>query len=207
MNVSRTAPTLSASQGTGVFNGAETTQYNLTWAGNLSATYSYLLHAAPSFNGSAPVNSLTLDFGTVAQNSSVSPLGFSIYNLTATDRAALDLDGFSLTGGSDTSALDSDLAGFANLGQGGNQDFLATFDTTNTGSFLETYTLTLSDADVGAATSRSSYTLYLTLKGNVTASSSVPVPDTVWLFGSGLVGVVGISRRKGKTLAQQESSY
>ena len=29
VNVSRTAPTLSASQGTGVFNGAETTQYNL----------------------------------------------------------------------------------------------------------------------------------------------------------------------------------
>jgi hypothetical protein len=195
VTVSRTATTLSVSHLNNAFTGAETTQYELTWTGDLGATYSYLLHAAPSFDGSASVDSLTLDFGTVAQNGSVSPLGFSIFNLADLDRTDLDLEGFTATG--DTSVLASDLTTFANLGQGSGQAFQATLDTTNAGGFLATYTLTLSDAaNIGAASSQSTYTLYLTLKGNVIAVTSVPVPDAVWLFGTGLVGLVGISRRK-----------
>jgi hypothetical protein len=195
VTVSRTAPTLSAEQLDNVFSGTETTQNQLTWAGGLSATYSYLLHAAPSFDSSTSLDSLTLDFGTVAQGSSVSPLGFSIFNLADSDRTGLDLLGFAASGS--TSPFDSGLSLFANLLQGSNKPFSATLDTTNVGSFLATYTLTLSDAaNIGAASSQSSYTLVLTLKGNVTDLSSVPVPDAVWLFGTGLVGLVGISRRK-----------
>jgi len=35
---------------------------------------------------------------------------------------------------------------------------------------------------------------------NVSAPSAVPLPAAVWLFGSGLIGLLGISRRKFKTL-------
>jgi hypothetical protein len=194
VTLSGTAATLSATHADGVFAGDEMTQYDLSWSGDLGVTYSYLLHAAPSFDAGAPDGMLILDFGTVVAGSAVSPLGFSIFNLAADDRVALDLDGFSLTGGSDSGALDSDLAAFTDLAQGGEQAFLASFDTANVGSFLEIYTLTLSDADIGAAASRSSYTLELTLRGEVIAST-VPVPDAVWLFGSGLLGLAGIARR------------
>lgn len=195
VTVSRTADTLSASQGAGVFDGDETTQYDLTWTGDLSVSYSYLLHAAPSFESGAQNGTLVLDFGTVTQGTSVGPLGFSLFNLADSERAGLDLDGFSLTGGSDTGALTTDLAVFTNLAQGGEQAFLASFDTSTAGSFMETYTLMLSDADIGASASRSTYNLVLTLQGDV-VGSPVPIPDAVWLFGSGLIGLAGIARRE-----------
>jgi hypothetical protein len=82
--------------------------------------------------------------------------------------------------------------------------------------------LTLSDAaNIGAADSQHTYYMYLTLTGNVNAVAPVPVPDaldlggprgkykttglavtsvpvpaTAWLFGSGLLGLVGVARRK-----------
>jgi hypothetical protein len=199
VSVDRTAPTLSAAQETDVFNGEEATEYALTWVGDLSVTYTYLLHAAPSFDNSGSVTELLLDFGTVTQNSVVSPLDFSLFNLAAIDRTALDLDSFILTGGSDTGALDSNLTVFSDLAQGGEQAFQATLDTAAPGSYLEVYTLTFSDADIGAASSRSSWDLVLTLQGEVTTASTVPLPDAVWLFGSGLLGLVGISRRKEST--------
>jgi hypothetical protein len=195
VSVDRTAPSLSATQGTGVFDGDETTEYVLTWGGDLSVTYSYLLHADPSFDNSGSVTTLNLDFGTVTQNSLVNPLDFSLFNLADIDRTALDLDSFSLTGGSDTGALDTNLAVFSDLAEGIGQTFQATLNTDAPGSYLEIYTLTLSDADIGAADSRSSWNLVLTVQGEVIAAA-VPLPNAVWLFGSGLLGLVGISRRK-----------
>jgi len=198
VSVDRAAPTLTAVQGADVFNGVEETQYAVNWVGDLGITYSYLLHAAPSFDVSGPVATLLLDFGTVTQNSVVSPLDFSLYNLSADDRTALDLDSFTLTGGSDTGALDTNLAVFSDLLAGSEELLQATLNTDVLGSYLEVYTLTLSDADIGAASSRSSWNLVLTLQGEVISASTVPLPDAVWLFGSGLLGLVGISRRKSK---------
>jgi len=97
VTVSRTTPTFYATQATNEFNGKSTTQYNLDWAGNLSATYTYLLHAAPSFDSGSSIDSLTLDFGSVEQNSTVSSLGFSIFNLADPDRTDLDLISFTAT--------------------------------------------------------------------------------------------------------------
>jgi len=192
VTVERTAPTLSASQLGDVFTGTETTTYDLNWAGNLSASYTYLLHAAPSFDGNTSQNLLTLDFGTVSQNSTVGSLGFSIFNLADPDRTDLDLIGISASGA--TGVLGSDLSLFQNLVQGEDLLFYATLDTSTSGDFLATYVLTFSDAaNIGAANSHSTYTLTLTLKGTVAA---VPVPDSVWLLGSGLIGVIGVARRK-----------
>jgi hypothetical protein len=188
VTVDRTTPTFNATQ----IAGTGTTQYDLNWTGTLSASYTYLKHAAPSFDGASSTNSLTLDFGTVAQNSSVGSLGFSIFNLADVDRTDLDLIGIDVTG--NTGALGSDLTLFQNLVQGSQMLFYATIDTATPGSFLTTYTLTLSDAtNIGAPSSQDTYTLTLTLKGTVTP---VAIPDTVWLLGSGLIGVVGVARRK-----------
>lgn len=40
------------------------------------------------------------------------------------------------------------------------------------------------------------YSVDYTIQINVATASPVPVPAAVWLFGSGLVGLVGIARRK-----------
>ena len=117
VTVDRTAPTLNATQELDVFTGTETTQYDLTWAGNLSATYTYLKHAAPSFESGSSIDSLTLDFGSVEQNSTIGSLGFSIFNLADADRTGLDLISINATG--DASVFGTDLIAFANLSQGG----------------------------------------------------------------------------------------
>jgi hypothetical protein len=151
------------------------------WAGDLQANYSYLLHAAASFDGSSVSNVLTLDFGTITQNSAAS-LNFALFNLANADRIGLDLD--SVIGSGDTSAFDSGLSAFADLAQGGSLSF--------TGAFSAQYLLNLSDADFGASSTRQNHQLTLNLIGNV---SAVPVPGAVWLFGSALVGFISVSRR------------
>ena len=191
--IDRTAPTLSASQSNGALTGTESTQYELTWAGDLSASYTYLKHAAPSFDSGSPIDTLTLDFGSVEQNSTVNSLGFSIFNLADPERTDLDLISFTATG--DTGVLDSGLTTFTNLSPGGDQLFYATLDTATSGSFSVTYKLTLSDAaNIGATDSQHSYYMYLTLTGIVGEVTSVPVPDALWLFVTGLIGIVGIAR-------------
>jgi hypothetical protein len=38
----------------------------------------------------------------------------------------------------------------------------------------------------------------LTLAGNGGGGTPMPIPTAVWLFGSGLVGLAGVARRKAK---------
>ena len=167
--------------------------YTLQWDGTIAATYTYLLHAAPSFDAGTTLTTLALDFGSVTQNSVISPLGFSLFN-PAGDRTGLNLTG--ITGSGDTSILTTDLSLFSNLAQGGNSDFNAFLDTSTVGSFGASYTLNLADfMPAGAASStESSYLLELNLTGEVTAP--VPIPASIWLLMSGWAGLVGVSRRR-----------
>ena len=100
---------LQAQQLSDVFYGTESTSSRVTLSAQASATYTYLLHAAPSFSSGSSLNALTLDFGTVSQNASVGPLAFSLFNLSNADRVGLDLDSMSLVAGSNTTALSSNL--------------------------------------------------------------------------------------------------
>lgn len=171
-------------------SGSNTT-YSVAWSGSVEASYTYLLHAAPSFDGGASQTALDLDFGTVAQGSGPTHLAFSLYNLADPNRAGLDLDSVS-PGTGDTDQLTTDLGTLSNMAQGSSEGFLAYLDTTTAGLFSAEYILNLSDADVGAAGSRNNYQLTLNLSGNV---APVPVPAAVWLFGSALAGLVGLGRR------------
>lgn len=179
--------TLSRTQGQ---TSGSTTHYSVEWAGDLQANYSYLLHAEASFDGSSVSNVLTLDFGNVAQNSAAS-LNFALFNMANADRIGLDLDG--VVGSGDTGAFETGLSAFADLAQGGSQAFIANLLTANAGAFSAQYLLNLSDADLGAGNTRQNHQLTLNLVGNV---SAVPVPGAVWLFGSALLGMLGVNRRK-----------
>jgi hypothetical protein len=180
-------------------------QYTAKWSGaatddcattGLCVQYDYLLHAAPSFDSIATQLVLNLDLGTVLQNSADPTSKFNIYNLLG-DRVGLDLDKISVSG--DDPQLTTNLATFAALAAGGFMSFSAVLDTATVGSFAETYTLFLSDADVGAPTSRfNNFTLTLNLTGTVVpqVTPTVPEPGTLGLLGAGMLGLGWLRRRR-----------
>jgi hypothetical protein len=194
--------TVAATQGTGTFTGAETTTTGLKWAtgtgGGVSATYEYLLHAAPSFDSGSPLLTLNLDFGTLYLGEDAAQQTFSIFN-PAGERVGLDLD--SLTPGGDTSAFTTNLGLFSALAAGDSQSFWFDLVTSTLGDFSASYSLSFSDADVGAASSRFAFTGYvINLTGRVIerpggGPAPVPAPGLIGLLGGGLLAL-GLARRK-----------
>ena len=193
--------TVTATQGTGTFTGAETTTNALKWntsgkGGQVSATYTYLLHAAPSLAADADLLTLNLDFGTLFLDEDAAAQTVNLFN-RAGERVGLDLD--SITPGGDSSAFTTDLAAFFGLAAGGSNAFTFDFITSTLGSFSASYNLLFSDADVGAASSRFSFSGYtINLTGNVVrrpGPAAIPAPGMLGLLGGGLLAL-GLARRR-----------
>ncbi|MCC6916906.1 PEP-CTERM sorting domain-containing protein [Nitrosomonas sp.] len=188
VNAALSAPVLSATATLTATMGqpsGSTVNYSMAWEGTLEAIYSYMLHAAASFDGSSAQDSLTLDFGVIPQFSTAPTLSFDIFNLADDNRTGLDLDTFSDSG--DTSIFSTGLTAFSSLAQGGNSSFTASMLTGTLGSFSASYLLNLSDTPIGASNTRLNQTLTLNLVGIVSSSASaVPEPGTLVLLLTGL---------------------
>lgn len=128
----------------------------------ITVNLNVLDHALPSFTSPSQAPSRTIDFGNVALGSGVTPVGFDVFNLNAPSgfTAALDLDSVASSG--NTAAFTTNLAPFSNLAAGASQAFTTSFNVSAVGTFMATYTLTLSDENLSGATNK---TLTLTLKG------------------------------------------
>jgi len=159
----------------------------------VTVTGSVLDHAAPSFNSSVQTTALTLDFGSLQQNSGQHSMSFSIFNKLQTQgyTAALDLD--SITPSGNTGMLTTSLTPFTNLIAGGQSSYAAMIDTSSPGDFTAYYTLSLSDENLPGAINLSPMTLEL--RGTVTA---VPEPGSIMLLSiAGLLDLASfVWRRK-----------
>jgi endonuclease I len=116
-----------------------------------------------SFASGVDQNLLTIDFGTFAVGGTVNS-GFDLFNLVQSVGFTADLDLDSIPGVGDTGVLSTDLSAFGGLVAGSSNGFLASFDTSNVGTFSATYTLNLSDEDIAGATNQ---VLTLQLLGEV----------------------------------------
>ena len=220
-NATRTAPSLSAQTSATTSRAATFTE---TWSGTLDTTYTFMLHSLPSFNSSSTaVTTLNIDLGTHTQGEgggTFTQSGFSLFNpfhtagsFTSTDttnQVALDLDSISGSGdiGQLFTSLTSPTLNLVNAGA--SFGFTASLDTNTVGTFSATYTLFVSDANLGAVNSRcagqttatdgvlcSGFALTLNIIGNVEAAQ-VPVPATALLLtaGVGLVASVSLARHR-----------
>lgn len=180
-------------QQSNAFTGTETSRYQLDWSGTLAIDYSYLLHAAPSFDAGAALTELTLDFGTVTVGDAAA-LSFGMFNL-AGERAGLDLD--SIVGSGDASVLGVNTGLFDGLEAGNGGEWSALLDTSVAGSFSASYTFFFSDADIGAASTRATRQMTLNLLANVIEprAAAVPEPGSLPLL-LGSLGVLAATLRR-----------
>jgi hypothetical protein len=150
--------------------------------------------AVASFtSGSIPSTTLSLDFFTVNEGDSVSPQGFSLYNLLQTAGYTADLALTNIISSNPTGPFSTNLSLFSNLASGSSNSWQVFLNTGSQGTFSNTWTLQFKSANAGSVYTGDS-TQTLTLSANVIV---VPEPGALALAGLG-IGLAGwlIRRRK-----------
>ncbi len=156
-----------------------------------------LVGAGGSFSGNAPLISAVTDsnadtyaYGTVT--GAYLDLAFNDNNLV--NGAGADLVLFELG--------DADTIGLTIGGTTINYLPVSTGTTTPSGFTLNAAAIDLSDFGITAGTQVNSFRLEMYLNGpdfslaGALNTAVVPVPAAVWLFGSGLLGLAGVARRR-----------
>ena len=107
-------------------------------------------------------------------------------------------NGAGLSGNDDSGSLALDMSNFAiiwngsNIGQGPTANFMISDD--GMGGFSASWESTIVGSPGGAFDGQIGF---WAISGTYeTAVAAVPVPAAVWLFGSGLVGLAGVARRR-----------
>ncbi|MCA9280488.1 MAG: endonuclease [Phycisphaeraceae bacterium] len=138
-------------------------------------------HANGSFDSPADLDTISIDFGTIAQGTGAAMIVFDVYNLPANDPAfvaALDIEADGVSG--DADRLDTTLGSTTIQSQ---QSFVATLDDSVSGVFSATYTYQTYD-DLTIPTSQPGTVLTIHLSGTV-----VPVLCTGDVTGDQIVNV------------------
>jgi len=131
---------------------------------------------APDGTEAPDIDNPWLYFGSTGMHQSTSAI--NVLSDDGSGSVTLDFSGWSVTW--------NGIADIA-LGSGG----IATMSCGNTCEVGDTYVLDYAASNPEPSFGEESYKLHL--EGTV-----VPVPAAVWLFGSGLLGLVGVARRKSK---------
>jgi hypothetical protein len=128
-------------------------------------------HADGAFNALGS-NTISHNFGSVAQGSSPADFAFDIHNLitSAGFTSELDLAVTGIQGTGDTSVFTTNVGAIADLAAGNFQSFLASFNTTNPGTFSATYTFNVGDNTAYNGAVANGTPLVLELSGSVTGT-------------------------------------
>ena len=170
--------------------------------GGLSTSLQWMVGAFDSVGamGNQTLRGLTTSNGVVAGlNSNVGNFGttngyIQLNNGRGTMTGAVN------TNGSATAALADGMAYFA-AGQGSNWNTYASFNTlANVGSSQQFWYIATSDAtpsDAATVKGFTNATWKLNTDGTLVYQvAAVPVPAAAWLFASGMLGLVGVARRR-----------
>ena len=144
--------------------------------------------AVASFTTGSTTTSWLLDFGSVDQNASVSPLAFSLFNLMQTNGFTADLALLSIDETNPSGPFSTNLSLFNTLAAGTSSSYTASFATATLGAFSNVYTLTFKSSNGGNAYAADTpQTLTLTVQGVI----AVPEPGTACAAAIGGVACVG----------------
>ena len=162
-----------------------------------SVAYDYVNFANPSFNNSSTVTSSSRDFGTLALNSGLATLNFSITNIGNINSAGLSLT--SISRSTNNSQLTSTITTFTNGLDGGfTNNYSVNFNPLSVGAVNDIFTFNFIDFAPAGSVGARSHQLNLAVSGNV--FDPVPEPAS-WMFmllGFGLVGTVARRRAVGQ---------